>query len=81
MNEIKLSVEDKNLEIVLTILQNLKSGLIAEIESGVKSSHLKRATQYQPKVNTIIKEENSGTSDKSGKYVSASAYRQRLKKK
>ncbi len=81
MNEIKLLVEDKNLETVLTILQNLKSGLIAELQCDAKSLAPKRTTQYQPKVNTIIKEENSGTSDKSGKYVSVSAYRQRLKKK
>ncbi len=81
MNEIKLSVEDKNLETVLTILQNLKTGLITELQCNAESLSPKRVTQYQPKVNTIIKEENSGTSDKSGKYASVSAYKQRLKKK
>ncbi len=72
MNKIQISVEDKHLETVLTILNNLKTGLISDI---------KKNTQYQPKVNTIIKEENSGTADKSGKYVNPAAYKQRLKNK
>ena len=80
MNEIKLSVKDENLETVLTILQNLKLGLISEIETDSKRVGVKRASQYQPKLNTIIKEENSGTADSSGKY-SATAYKQRLKKR
>jgi len=80
MNEIKLSVKDENLETVLMILQNLKLGLISEIETNSKRVGVKRASQYQPKLKTIIKEENSGTADSSGKY-SAAAYKQRLKKK
>ena len=81
MNEIKLSVEDKNLEIVMTILQNLKTGLVSNIETDAKVSKTKRHTQYQPKTNTIIREENSGTADTSGKYINPAAYKQRLKKK
>ena len=38
MNEIKLSVEDKNLETVLTVLNNLESGLISEIKTAPKAS-------------------------------------------
>ena len=33
MNEIKLSVEDKNLDTVLSILNNLNAGLISEINT------------------------------------------------
>ena len=80
MNEIKLSVTEKNLETVLTILNSLKDGLIENIETNGKSIKAK-TTQYQPKTKTIIREENSGTNDSSGKYASASAYRERLKKK
>ena len=80
MNEIKLSVDDANLETVLIILHNLKNGLVSNIETNGKKAKV-RATQYQPKTNTIIREENSGTNDNSGKYVSASAYKHRLKKK
>ena len=77
LNEIKLSVSDENLETVLTILNNLKLGLISNIESSAQVKT--RSTQYQPKTNTIIREENSGTNDTSGKY-SANAYRDKLKR-
>jgi len=79
MNEIKLSVNDENLETVLTILNSLKDGLVDSIET--KGKVKSRATQYQPKTNTIIREEESGTNDSSGKYASATAYRERLNKK
>ncbi len=79
MNEIKISVSDENLETLLSILENLKDGLIVKLETNTKSKI--RATQYQPKTNTIIREENSGTNDSNGKYVNASAYKQRLKNK
>jgi len=38
MNEIKLSVEDKNLDIVLSILNNLNAGLISEIKTTANSA-------------------------------------------
>ena len=79
MNEIKLSVDDENLETVLSILNNLKDGLITEIQTNGKSKV--KNTQHQPKTNTVIREENSSTNDTSGKYVNASAYKLRLKKK
>jgi len=73
MTEIKLSVESKNLECVLMILNNLKSGLISEIQTNGNSIKA-RPTQYQPKTNTIVKETT-------GKYLNASAFKERLKKK
>lgn len=79
MNEIKLSVNDNNLELMLTILNNLKDGLIVDIKTNGKTKT--QTTQYQPKTNTIIREENSGTNDSSGKYANASAYKNRLKSK
>jgi len=78
MNKITLSVNDENLDTLLIILNNLKSGLISNIETNAKNS--KRQTRYQPKVNKVIYEQESGTNDTSGKY-SASAYRERLKKR
>lgn len=80
MNEIKLSVEDKNLETLMTILGNLKPGLITNIEINGKVSKA-RAGQYQPKANKIIREEDSGVNDSSGKYINPASYKQRLKKK
>ena len=79
MNEIKLSVNDENLETVLTILNSLKDELIDNIQTKGKSVKIK-STQYKPKTNTIIREEESGTNDSSGKY-SVSAYKERLKRK
>ncbi len=81
MNEIKLSVNDKNLETVMNILQNLKAELIEKIETNGRVSNARRATQYQPRTNTIIKEEESGTADKSGKYANAATYKDRIKNK
>ena len=79
MNKITLSVKDKNLEVVMNLIENLKECLITNIQTDAKKST--RHTQYKPKTNTIIREENSGTNDTSGKYASASAYRERLKNK
>jgi len=80
MNEIKLSVDDKNLDTVLSILNNLKDGLIANIKTNTSVKRKARTTQYQPKDNRIIREESSGANDSSGKYINTSAYKQRLKK-
>ncbi len=80
MNKIIINVENENLEIVMSILQNLKTGLISDIETSANVSKT-RSTRYQPKTNTIIREENSGTNDSSGKYSSAAAYKQRLRSK
>lgn len=80
MNEIKLSVNDENLATVLMLLNSLKDGLISDIQTNGKKAPLK-TTQYQPKTSNIIKEENSGTNDTSGKYANPSAYKQRLKAK
>ncbi|MDF1878960.1 hypothetical protein JHD46_04825 [Sulfurimonas sp. SAG-AH-194-C20] len=72
--QITLTVSNENVDTLLTILNNLKSGLITNIQTDAKVS-----TQYQPK-SKVIYEHESGTHDTSGKY-SASAYRERLKRK
>lgn len=80
MNEIKISVDDKNLETVLTILNNLKTGLISEIHTNVKASKV-RTPPYQPKTKPIMQDDDFGTNDSSGKYINPAAYKQRLKNK
>ncbi len=62
----------------MSILNNLKVGLISDIEIDSKKSKA-RKTHYQPKKNSIIKEEESGTFDTSGKYINPLAYKQRLR--
>ncbi|MFT7005166.1 MAG: hypothetical protein ACJAWW_002539 [Sulfurimonas sp.] len=80
MNKVILSVDDENLETVLMILSNLKNGLIREITTDAQVIKVK-STQYKPKVKTIIREEDSGTNDKNGKYINPSAYKKRLQAK
>ena len=77
MNSITLEVADANLQTVLSILENLKEGLITDMALNGKSTKV-RQTQYQPKPNRVIKEEESGTRDTSGKYASAALSKQRL---
>ena len=79
MKEIKLKVQESDLDTVLTILQNLKSGLIHELE--VQSSAVSRKTHYKPTTNKVIKEEDSLTRDRSGKYLDPSAYKKKLQQK
>lgn len=78
MQEIKLKIKDENLETVMTILNNLKDGLISELNSPVKTT---RKTQYKPKINKVILEEESGTADRSGKYINPATYKKRLQSK
>ncbi|MDH4944343.1 hypothetical protein [Sulfurimonas sp. C5] len=78
MKEIKLSVDEQNIETVMTILHNLKDGLISKIELDGTITKT-RQTQYQPK-RKAVDEKDSGPNDRSGKYASPSAYKARLKK-
>jgi len=75
MNEIRLSVEDQNVETVLLLLNNLKDGLITTIDTELKT---KPKTAYQPRHNKVILEENASTSNLVGKYLNPSAYKKRL---
>ena len=78
MNTIKLSIEDKNLDLVLSIINNLKDGLISDIEIDKKNKY---KTKYQPKTKQIILEENTSTSSLQGKYLNPKAYKQKMQKK
>ena len=79
MKKITLSVNDGNLETLLTVLNNLKEGLVHSLEIDGKKPVF--STQYKPKANRIIREEESGTNDSSGKYLNPMAYKERLQKK
>jgi hypothetical protein len=75
MKQIKLNIEDDKLEIVLTILNNLKNGLISSIENS--EINILSSTKYQPKLNKIISENEKPQ----GKYLSSSSYKAKLEKK
>lgn len=75
MKQIKLNVQDDKLEIVLSILNNLKDGLISSVE--IDDSKISSSTKYQPKLNKIFDENEKPQ----GKYLSTSAYKTKLEKK
>lgn len=79
MKEIKLKVDPKNIDLLLTILHNLKEDLIDSIEYEGQSTP-RSQTKYQPKTGRVIYEEESGTNDRNGKYISPAAYKAKLKK-
>lgn len=75
MYQIKLDVNEENIETVMGILKNLKEGLIHNIDmnESVSSTH----TKYQPKHNKVIYENERPQ----GKYLSPNAYKSRLQSK
>jgi hypothetical protein len=75
MKQIKLNIQDDKVEIVLNILNNLKSGLINSIE--IDENKISSNTRYQPKLNKIYDEDEKPQ----GKYLSAKAYKAKLEKK
>lgn len=74
MSKITIDVNDTDLSTVLTILQNLKEGLLQNIEVDKRAE--KSRSLYQPKVSRVIAESEKP----SGKYLSTAAYKARLKK-
>lgn len=72
MSQIILNLKDENTDIVLNILENLKDGLIDNIETNTT---IKKRVNYQPNNKTIINETEKPT----GKYASKAQYKSRLK--
>ena len=75
MKQIKLNVQDDKVEIVLNILNNLKDGLISNVE--ISEINLTPPTQYKPILNKIIDENEKPQ----GKYLSPRAYKAKLEKR
>ena len=77
MAKIELEVNEQNLGTLVTILTNLKDGLIESMD--VNSSSKVKSTRYQPKVKKVIYEEEQGDLEKSGKYLNPAEFKKRLK--
>jgi len=77
MAKIELEVNEQNLGTLVTILTNLKDGLIENMD--VNSSSKVKSTRYQPKVKKVIYEEEQGDLEKSGKYLNPAEFKKRLK--
>ena len=71
MAQITLEIKDENVSTVLNILENLKDGLIDNIETNAIQ---KKRVRYQPNNNAIVNENQKPT----GKYVSPTEYRRKI---
>jgi hypothetical protein len=79
LSKIVLEVEDKNIDTVLLILHNLKQGLITNINTDKKNTN----TTIQAKKalrKKVIEDEFMSESPSSGKYLSKSAYKNKVRK-
>ncbi len=74
MKQIILNVEDKELQTLMTILNNLKEGLIHSIDGQAPKKS--RPGKYNPKVGKAIDEREKPA----GKYASKAAYKSKLGK-
>ena len=72
MSTITISVKDKNLKTLMTIIDSLKDDLIDNIE--VDNKPIKNKTKYQPKKPKIVMEGEPTQN----KYMNTSVYKQRL---
>lgn len=70
MKQIVLDVKEENINTILTILENLKDGLIENINSDSKKVN---SARYTPKSNEVVRE---GVKP-SGKYLSKEEYQKR----
>jgi hypothetical protein len=71
MNQITLHVSEENTNLVLSILENLKDGLISKIDHSVSSN---KSPKYKPRQNAIIDEKQKPK----GKYISRTEYKKRI---
>jgi hypothetical protein len=80
LSKIILEVEDKNIDTVLLILHNLKQGLVKNISSDKRnintSIQAKKALKKQ-----VVEDEFMSAAPSSGKYLSRSAFKNKLARK
>jgi len=74
MSKITLDVKNDNLDTVLLILENLKDGLVENIQVDKNVSKYKPT--YQPPKNKVIKEGEA----QSGKYINPATFKKRMSK-
>ena len=74
MSKITIDVNNNNLDTVLLILNNLKNGLIENID--VDKGAEKHSTTYNPKTNKVIYENEK----LDGKYLNPANFKKRLRK-
>jgi len=86
MAKIVLNVSDESLGTVITILNNLKDGLIENIDINTTleksvEKKVQKHTRYQPKTNKVIYEDEQEQLKSLGKYIDSSEFKKRLRRK
>ena len=76
MSKITLDVEKKDLDTVLSILNNLKSGLVKNIKVDNKTTNPIQAKK--PVKKPVLEDEFMSTKPSNSKYLSPSAFKNRI---
>jgi hypothetical protein len=79
LSKIVLDIDDKNIDIVLVILKNLKQGLIKNISTDKKNINTSLETKKAVRKNVAL-EDFESTPPSTGKYLSKAAYKNKLNK-
>jgi len=79
LSKIVLDVDNKDMDTVLTILNNLKSGLIKNISTDKKAHAKPISSSLQRKqVQKTVEEDEFMSRPTTSKYMSRSSYKQKL---
>ncbi|MBU3015361.1 hypothetical protein KO488_11375 [Poseidonibacter lekithochrous] len=80
MSKIVLDVDDKNIDTVLIILNNLKVGLIKNISAPTNNINSRIQEKKLAKQQHILEDEFITSTPSTGKYLSRNAYKNKLRK-
>ena len=80
MSKITLDIDDKNIDTILTILNNLKPGLIKNLSTSASSINSRIQAKKVLKGQNIEEDEFMSKTPSMGKYLSKSAYKNKLHK-
>lgn len=80
LSKIILDVEDRNIETVLTILNNLKPGLIKNLSTNTNNLNSRLQAKKVLKQQIIEEDEFISNTPSMGKYLSKSGYKNKLYK-
>ncbi|WP_122893303.1 hypothetical protein [Arcobacter peruensis] len=80
MSKITLDIDDKNIETVLTILNNLKPGLIKNLSTTSNNINSRMQAKKLSKQQNIEEDEFMSKRPSTGKYLSKTEYKNKLQK-
>jgi len=80
LSKIILDIDDKNIDTVLTILNNLKTGLIKNISAPTNNINTRIQEKKIARQKNILEDEFISSPPSTGKYLSRSDYKNKIKK-